>query len=289
MIKAVFESVFSPITATHFAHWFISDIMTSVPRMFSDFQYTMCFYFTKDFLRHDFEYCTNNVAVAFPVVSVFPLWVRFWQCMRRFYYTMDLEHAGNAGKYLCSLVTHVFGALHPAFANYSPEWSFGRGLWFVSFLIATCYLFYWDVAKDWGLGCKNRKTYFLRNRIIFPPPLYFLVILLDAIGRFCWAWTMTTWTIPHLNPQFNASIFAYVELFRRAMWGIFRMENEHLSNVGKFSAYLDVTLPQDIAQAEQERHQKSLGYSVQVKCAQLFACCRDWCGFKKRRGFRTIQ
>lgn len=38
-------------------------------------------------------------------------------------------------------------------------------------------------------------------------------------------------------------VLACLEIFRRAVWNIFRLENEHLNNCGKFRVCDDVPLP----------------------------------------------
>jgi len=48
----------------------------------------------------------------------------------------------------------------------------------------------------------------------------------------------------HMQHSAGTSFFiALAEVFRRFMWNFFRMENEHMTNVGHFMAARDVPLP----------------------------------------------
>ena len=69
---------------------------------------------------------------------------------------------------------------------------------------------------------------------------------LDPILRFNWIF----YVIFSKDIQHSA-LLSYVislsEVGRRAMWTLFRVENEHCTNVGRFRASRDVPLPYDIA------------------------------------------
>ncbi|KAA3467274.1 PHO1,H3: Phosphate transporter PHO1 3 [Gossypium australe] len=46
-----------------------------------------------------------------------------------------------------------------------------------------------------------------------------------------------------LHIETLAAIVASLEIIRRGIWNFFRLENEHLNNVGKFRAFKSVQLP----------------------------------------------
>ncbi|KAF9614583.1 hypothetical protein IFM89_019366, partial [Coptis chinensis] len=46
-----------------------------------------------------------------------------------------------------------------------------------------------------------------------------------------------------LHPQALITIVASLEIIRRGIWNFFRLENEHLNNVGKYRAFKSVPLP----------------------------------------------
>lgn len=48
---------------------------------------------------------------------------------------------------------------------------------------------------------------------------------------------------PFLHRNALIAIVASLEIIRRGIWNFFRLENEHLNNVGKFRAVKSVPLP----------------------------------------------
>lgn len=70
-------------------------------------------------------------------------------------------------------------------------------------------------------------------------------MVLDPLLRFNWIF----YAIYSHDLQHSALLSFAVslsEVFRRGMWSLFRVENEHCTNVGRFRASRDVPLPYDI-------------------------------------------
>jgi len=104
---------------------------------------------------------------------------------------------------------------------------------------------------DWSLLQTDAKKRFLRDvRGYKNPRWYYLAMILDPILRFNWIfYSIYTHDLQHST---TASFFvAFSEVTRRGIWTIFRVENEHCSNVARFKASRDVPLPYDI-EASQE-------------------------------------
>eukprot|EP01117_Protostelium_nocturnum_P006423 TRINITY_DN2314_c0_g1_i2.p1 TRINITY_DN2314_c0_g1~~TRINITY_DN2314_c0_g1_i2.p1 ORF type:complete len:699 (-),score=213.39 TRINITY_DN2314_c0_g1_i2:40-2040(-) len=242
--KALWTCLCSPLSNTVFVHFFLSDILTSMPKFFGEVEYIACYFSTGDWRRNEAGRCESIVSLLLPYTIMFPLWIRFWQCIRRFILTKDKEHLANAGKYFSSMSCQVFGAIN-RFQSYSEIWEVTRIFWAASFCVATIYVYVWDIVMDWGLGLPRNRTrfLFLRNNLVFRPFVYYLIIFLDGIGRFSWTWALTATPIPGLNKVYYPLVFAGIEIFRRSMWGIIRVENEHLKNCVKYRALREVVLP----------------------------------------------
>ena len=107
--------------------------------------------------------------------------------------------------------------------------------WFGIFIASSLYSYFWDVYMDWGLG---RKEYaFLGSRLMFPKrSYYYLVMAADFFLRFMWVTTL----IPPQSgaafeiPNYLTLVTMAMELFRRTIWGFFRMEHEHRHNTQGF-------------------------------------------------------
>ena len=120
----------------------------------------------------------------------------------------------------------------------------------------------WDLAMDWSrclilyhrqtrltvLGlCNPYAEYpFLRDVLGYKRPwVYYLAMILDPILRFNWVF----YAVYSRELQHSAILSFFVglsEVCRRGMWTLFRVENEHCTNVGSFRASRDVPLPYDI-------------------------------------------
>lgn len=46
-----------------------------------------------------------------------------------------------------------------------------------------------------------------------------------------------------MDENVSALLFGSLEIIRRCIWNIFRMENEQVNNCGKFRATVEVPLP----------------------------------------------
>lgn len=75
--------------------------------------------------------------------------------------------------------------------------------------------------------------------------MYYVAIVIDPILRFNWILYVI---LPRQLQQSALTSFfiALSEVCRRGMWSLFRVENEHCSNVGHFRASRDVPLPYEI-------------------------------------------
>ncbi|KZF20412.1 hypothetical protein L228DRAFT_27301 [Xylona heveae TC161] len=70
-------------------------------------------------------------------------------------------------------------------------------------------------------------------------------MVIDPLLRFNWVF----YAIFSDEVQHSATLSFFIslsEVFRRGMWALFRVENEHCTNVGRFRASRDVPLPYDI-------------------------------------------
>lgn len=105
---------------------------------------------------------------------------------------------------------------------------------------------------DWSLLQPNANKRLLRDvRGYRNPNYYYLAMILDPILRFNWIfYSIYTSDLQHSS---IASFFVgFSEVSRRGMWTLFRVENEHCSNVARFKASRDIPLPYEIETSSQE-------------------------------------
>lgn len=75
--------------------------------------------------------------------------------------------------------------------------------------------------------------------------LYYAIMAIDPILRFGWIfYAIFTHDIQHST--ITSFLVSLSEVVRRGMWALFRVENEHCSNVAQYKASRDVPLPYDL-------------------------------------------
>ncbi|KAI1405711.1 EXS-domain-containing protein [Hypoxylon fuscum] len=72
--------------------------------------------------------------------------------------------------------------------------------------------------------------------------LYYGIMVLDPILRFGWIF-YAIFTHDKQHSTLVSFLVALAEVARRGMWALFRVENEHCSNVAQYKASRDVPLP----------------------------------------------
>ncbi|KAL6983454.1 hypothetical protein U1Q18_016840 [Sarracenia purpurea var. burkii] len=114
----------------------------------------------------------------------------------------------------------------------------------VSSAVATAMNTYWDIIIDWGLLQRQSRNSGLRDKLLVShKSVYFAAMVLDVLMRFAWLQSVLKFNLHSLRGKSVTSIVSCLEILRRGMWNFFRLENEHLNNVGKYRAFKSVPLP----------------------------------------------
>lgn len=143
--------------------------------------------------------------------------------------------------------------------------------------VATVYAFLWDVGLDWGLGARElmpgnsaearnvdgespklSQKNGLRQRH-FPRKVYWLCSLVDLVARSTWVFTLMPTSLVTGNIVIRVilvSVMSSVEIVRRSMWAVLRIEYEQLSNASGFRALLWV--PSKLNTAPERRPSKAI-------------------------------
>ena len=122
-------------------------------------------------------------------------------------------------------------------------------LWLIAVVVGTIYTYIWDVRFDWGLGGLpwkfNNEKEFLRPRRMYDSRAYYFALVSNLVMRLMWTFTISPSFAVNLFGSYNLAliVLASVEIVRRGVWNIFRLEAEQLSNIGKFRAVRDMPLP----------------------------------------------
>lgn len=145
-------------------------------------------------------------------------------------------------QFLGPLVTEWHGLVREGSANNDLVVSSIRGV----------YVCYWDIiigklpaslnnTIDWGLFDGSKK---LRATLIYPRYFYVPAIIFNLVVRFSWVLLISPlgWLKREEVPTL-ALVLAFLEMARRFVWCLFRVENEMVTNIGQFRAVREVPLP----------------------------------------------
>ncbi|XP_023549609.1 phosphate transporter PHO1 homolog 9-like isoform X1 [Cucurbita pepo subsp. pepo] len=243
LIRSAFHLVCTPFYKVTLEDFFLADQLTSQVQAFRSLEFYICYYGWGDFIRRSNTCKENKVFEAFYfVVAIIPYWIRTLQCLRRLIEEKDVMHVFNGLKYFSTVIAVAMRTGNDL--NMGMTW---RTLAAVSSVIATISGTYWDIVCDWGLLRRNSKNPWLRDKLVISnKSVYFAAIVLNILLRLAWMQSVLGFReAPFIHRQALIAIVAVLEIIRRGIWNFFRLENEHLNNVGKYRAFDSVPLPFD--------------------------------------------
>ncbi|KAH8349461.1 hypothetical protein KR067_007875 [Drosophila pandora] len=170
-----------------------------------------------------------------------------YECIRRYRDTKEsFPHLVNAAKYATSFFVVIFAHKYHTTTDTYPlskenPWFY---CWITAAIFSSCYAYTWDIKMDWGLfDSKAGDNRFLREEIVYSSTwFYYFGIIEDLILRFSWTLSMSLIEAGYIEGDVMMTILSPLEVFRRFIWNYFRLENEHLNNVGKFRAVRDISV-----------------------------------------------
>ncbi|KAJ7943423.1 Phosphate transporter PHO1-like protein [Quillaja saponaria] len=239
-LTCLFHCICAPLYKVTLPDFFLADQFTSQVQALRSLEFYFCYYGWGDY-KHRRSDC-NSSSVVFTtfgfIVAVIPYMSRLLQCLRRLFEEKDPMQGYNGLKYFLTIVAVCL----------RTAYSLDKGIswkvlaWVVS-AIAAIVATYWDIVVDWGLLQRRSKNRWLRDKLLIPhKSVYFAAMVLNVSLRFAWLETVLNFKVDFLHPQAKISIVASLEIIRRGIWNFFRLENEHLNNVGKYRAFRSVPL-----------------------------------------------
>ncbi|KAG5595161.1 hypothetical protein H5410_036393 [Solanum commersonii] len=225
------QKIFSTLpVAIAFADFFLADILTSMSKVFSDLERSVCRMVHRQVATiawFEADSVCGSHSVAIPIVLVLPYLFRLFQCLRQYKDTRDKTTLFNALKYSTAVPVIFVSALK--YHVFPDNWvNLYRPLWLVSAVVNCLYSFYWDLTRDWDLSCftlvfKFNKPHILSHCLYGRKWVYFWVIGSNLILRCTWTYKLSA----HLRHNYlTVFTITALEMFRRFQWVFFRVENE---------------------------------------------------------------
>jgi len=193
------------------------------------------------------QHCEQNyVKYVAWIIAPLPLYWRFTQCARRWRDTGNRDHALNMLKYglwLWCIHLHLLYNYKYMFSKKYTEIRFYRTLTLYFWILSLSYTLYWNYNMDWGI---LRRKNCLRKRF-FPSYYYYIAAVFNFLAIYGPIWSIISEasisSSVSLMPEIYTTIFAALEIIRRSIWSILRMENEIVTNTGKFRPVNLIPLP----------------------------------------------
>ncbi|KAI3714292.1 hypothetical protein L1987_72889 [Smallanthus sonchifolius] len=239
LIRCVFRCICAPLYKVSLADFFLADQLTSQVQAMRCLEFYICYYGMRWYQKEQKCHSLDLYNFFYIIIAVIPYWLRFLQCVRRLFEEKDWAHLYNGSRYFLTIVAVVVRTVFEL--KMDKTW---KVLALVSSVAAILFNTYWDIAIDWGLLQRKSNNMFLRNKLVVSRKyVYFVVMVLDVVLRFAWLQLVLKFNIRALKGTAISSLFSSLEIFRRGVWMFFRLENEHLNNVGKYRAFKSVPLP----------------------------------------------
>ncbi|CAN7133791.1 unnamed protein product [Brassica rapa subsp. narinosa] len=248
-LAVIFRCIAAPLYKVSLPDFFLADQLTSQVQALRSLQFYVCYYGWGDFRLRRNTCRSSDVYNTFNfIVAVIPYWSRFLQCVRRLIEEKDISQGFNALKYLLTIVAVCLRTAYSL--NRGNNWRLAA--WVFSAL-ATFYGTYWDIVHDWGFLHNPSKTW-LREKLLVPnKAVYYVAMVVNVVLRLAWLQTVLDFNSSFLHRETMIALLAFLEIIRRGIWNFFRLENEHLNNVGKFRAFTSVPLPFNYGEEEESR------------------------------------
>ncbi|RZC57157.1 hypothetical protein C5167_004461 [Papaver somniferum] len=241
LLRTMLHCICAPFYKVSLSDFMLADQLSSQGQSLRNVAFYICYYASGDYKTRETSCRTNNnIYNAFYIMlGAFPFWLRALQCFRRFFEEKDQTQGYNGFKYLSIVLAIIMTTA------YSKHNSTGLLVmaWICS-TAATIVAIYWDLVLDWGLLRKNSKNPWLRDKLLVShKSVYFAAMVTNVFLRFAWLQTVLNIQLPFLDREGMVTVVACLEIIRRGVWNFFRIENEHVNNVGKFRAFTKVPLP----------------------------------------------
>ncbi|XP_019461907.1 PREDICTED: phosphate transporter PHO1 [Lupinus angustifolius] len=240
-IRVIRNIVCSPFYKVLLVDFFMADQLTSQIPLLRHLETTGCHILAEVFKTHHPETCHSGrlyMEITY-IISFLPYFWRALQCLRRWHDDSDVNHLANMGKYVSAMVAAGARITYSRIDN--PLWF---AIVLITSVVATTYQLYWDFVKDWGFLNPNSRNPWLRDDLVLKnKSVYYMSMGLNFLLRVTWVQTVMHFRVGPVQSRLLEFFLASLEVIRRGHWNFYRLENEHLNNVGRYRAVKTVPLP----------------------------------------------
>ncbi|PNY23896.1 Protein SYG1, partial [Tolypocladium capitatum] len=235
-VYAHWRLLLAGIYPVEFRDFFLGDMYCSLTYCMANIELFFCLYANR---WDDPVQCnsSNSRLLGF-LITVPPTW-RFFHCLRRYRDTGNIfPHLVNGGKYAMTIVSSMILSLYRINGT-----RVNLALYMTFSVINSIYATIWDLFMDFSLLQAQSRHFCLRDILALKRRWpYYAIMVLDPILRFSWIF-YAIFTHDAQHSTIVSLLVSVLEVIRRGMWALFRVENEHCANVSQYKASRDVPLP----------------------------------------------
>ncbi|KAL4319954.1 hypothetical protein GQ457_18G024900 [Hibiscus cannabinus] len=237
------------LVAVTLPDFFLADHLTSQIQAIRSLDLYICYYGLERSQRQSKCHSHGVYNALYFIVAVIPYWLRFLQCIRRWFEEKEAMHGYSSINYILTIVVVIIRSIFEL--KKGTVWM----VWsLVSSAIVTITSIYWDIVIDWGLLQRHSKNPYLRDKLLVPyKSVYFAAMALDIVLRVSWMQLVLEFNLHSLHRMAITTLVSCLEIVRRGIWSFFRLENEHLNNVGMYRAFKSVPLPFNYEEEESSK------------------------------------
>ncbi|KAN0099883.1 EXS domain containing protein [Hyaloscypha variabilis] len=249
--------LFSGFYPVEFRDFFLGDMYCSLTYVTMNLQVFFCLYSMN---WDNPNSCSSSHSRLQGFFSTLPGIWRMFQCFRRYYDTRNIfPHLANCGKYTFTILHYM------ALSMYRIDGNRTKLIVFITFALCnTFYSVFWDLAMDWSVCQPNAQNPCLRQILGYKGPWkYYCAMISNVIFRFSWVlYTLHAHNLQHAS--ILSFLIGFIEVTRRGIWMLFRVENEHCANVSRLRTSRDIALPYNLESspahaAEHNKQHATLG------------------------------
>ncbi|KAF9589998.1 hypothetical protein IFM89_030148 [Coptis chinensis] len=215
--------------AITFSDFFLADILTSMAKVFSDLERSVCRMVNRQVATiawFEADSVCGSHSVGIPLALVLPYIFRFFQCLRQYKDTGEKTTLFNALKYSTAIPVIFLSALK--YHVFPDRWmNIYRPLWLLSSVINSLYSFYWDLTRDWDLS--SSRIFMFKNPSLISNILHgqqwvlYWLLASNLVLRCTWTYKLSA----HLRHNYlTVFTITLLEMLRRFQWVFFRVDNE---------------------------------------------------------------
>ncbi|CAG9327816.1 unnamed protein product [Blepharisma stoltei] len=231
VLKTLAEVVIAPFGPVKFRNYMLASWLTSMTIPLRDFYLTMCYIIGNLWNQKEKPPCSTDV-LTLTIISALPFIWRLMQVCNKIYYDPPFFR-----KQYVNLVRYGQSLFIIYISYLGLQKSQQAYIWISVFIICSEFTMFLDYYQDWGLVRNSKNGCLLRENLYFEKKLYYFIMICNGFLRYAWSLSLLPLTFFE-NDYFNAEIIlmlmCILELFRRTLWTLLRIERERSENTEKY-------------------------------------------------------